>query len=320
MEVFAGFVEHVDTQAGKVIDGLDALGIRDNTIIFYIWGDNGSSAEGQNGSISELLAQNQNPQHDRAADRGRWTARRAGRARRPPRLTRCTTPAGRGRATRPSITPSSSPRTSAARATRWPLVAEAIKPDKTPRPQFHHVNDIGPTLYESRHHRAEGGGRFRAGPSTATSMVYTFDQAKAPGRKHTQYFDNNGSRGIYHDGWYACTFGPLFPWLTREPGARTWDADTGTSGSSTISPRRLHPVQRPRRLRSRAPRRDEDALPRRGEGEQGLPDRRRHLDAAASRGPHQDALTRLALRRERRRACRSSPAPGLGRVSNHVDD
>ena len=61
MEVFAGFVEHVDAQAGKVIDELDREGIRDNTLVFYIFGDNGSSAEGQNGSISELLAQNQIP-------------------------------------------------------------------------------------------------------------------------------------------------------------------------------------------------------------------------------------------------------------------
>ena len=61
MEVFAGFVEHVDAQAGKLIDELDELGIRDNTIVIYILGDNGSSAEGQNGTISELLAQNQIP-------------------------------------------------------------------------------------------------------------------------------------------------------------------------------------------------------------------------------------------------------------------
>ena len=61
MEVYAGFAEHVDAQVGKVVDELDRLGIRDNTIIFYIWGDNGASAEGQMGSISELLAQNQIP-------------------------------------------------------------------------------------------------------------------------------------------------------------------------------------------------------------------------------------------------------------------
>ena len=58
MEVFAGFVEHADVQAGRIVDELDRLGIRDNTIMLYIFGDNGSSAEGQNGTISELLAQN----------------------------------------------------------------------------------------------------------------------------------------------------------------------------------------------------------------------------------------------------------------------
>ena len=55
-------------------------------------------------------------------------------------------------------------------------------------------------------------------------MVYTFADANAPGRKHTQYFDNNGSRAIYHDGWFACTFGPLTPWLTVSPGLATWDS------------------------------------------------------------------------------------------------
>ncbi|TNF44598.1 MAG: arylsulfatase, partial [Cytophagales bacterium] len=58
MEVFAGFVEHADTQVGRVIDALEVLGEKENTLLIYIWGDNGSSAEGQNGSISELLAQN----------------------------------------------------------------------------------------------------------------------------------------------------------------------------------------------------------------------------------------------------------------------
>ena len=58
MEVFAGFTEHADHEAGRVIDELDKLGLRDNTLIFYVFGDNGSSAEGQAGSISELLAQN----------------------------------------------------------------------------------------------------------------------------------------------------------------------------------------------------------------------------------------------------------------------
>ena len=58
MEVAAGFTEHCDVQAGRIIDEIERLGHGDNTLVFYLWGDNGSSAEGQNGSISELLAQN----------------------------------------------------------------------------------------------------------------------------------------------------------------------------------------------------------------------------------------------------------------------
>src|SRR5207245_2585885 len=61
MEVAAGFAEHVDVQVGRIADEIEALGYGDNTMIFYIWGDNGSSSEGQNGTISELLAQNALP-------------------------------------------------------------------------------------------------------------------------------------------------------------------------------------------------------------------------------------------------------------------
>jgi sulfatase-like protein len=66
---------------------------------------------------------------------------------------------------------------------------------------------------------------FEQDPIDGVSMVYTFADAKTPTRKQTQYFDNNGSRGIYHDGWFACTFGPLTPWLTVSPGLATWDSN-----------------------------------------------------------------------------------------------
>ena len=72
MEVAAGFAEHVDVQVGRLVDEIERLGYGDNTLIFYIWGDNGSSGEGQNGTISELLAQNGIPttveQHIKALD------------------------------------------------------------------------------------------------------------------------------------------------------------------------------------------------------------------------------------------------------------
>jgi arylsulfatase len=108
----------------------------------------------------------------------------------------------------------------------WP---KGIKPDPAPRSQFHHVNDIVPTIYEILGvwppKLVDG---FKQDPIDGVSMVYTFANAKAPGRKKTQYFENNGSRGIYHEGWYACTFGPFIPWDT--PGSTTrlkdWNAKT----------------------------------------------------------------------------------------------
>jgi arylsulfatase len=227
MEIFAGFSEHVDVQAGKLIDELDHLGLRDNTIVFYIFGDNGSSSEGQRGSISELLAQNNiqntieqqlvalkdlgglealgSPKTDNMYHAG-WAW--AGGA--PFKGTKLLGAYFGG--------------------TRNPLVIswpKGIKPDKAPRSQFHHVNDIAPTLYEIlgiKPPKVVDG--FRQDPIDGVSMKYTFASANVSPRKRTQYFDNNGSRGIYHEGWYAGTFGPLIPWDT--PGSvervNKWDA------------------------------------------------------------------------------------------------
>src|SRR5208283_4749954 len=112
--------------------------------------------------------------------------------------------------------------------TRNPLVIswpKGIKPDRAPRSQFHHVNDIAPTLYEVIGIKPpEEVNGFKQDPIDGVSMAYTFADPTALGRKKMQYFENNGSRGIYHDGWYACTFGPLTPWLTVSPGLATWDS------------------------------------------------------------------------------------------------
>jgi hypothetical protein len=104
----------------------------------------------------------------------------------------------------------------------WP---KGIKPDHTPRAQFHHVNDIAPTIYEIvgiKPPKVVDG--FVQDPIDGVSLAYTFADAKAPGRKHVQYFDNNGSRAIYQDGWIAATFGPLVPWLPGAPGLAEWDS------------------------------------------------------------------------------------------------
>ncbi len=226
MEVFAGFVEHVDTQAGRVIDELERLGLRDNTIVFYVFGDNGASAEGQQGSISELLAQNQIPntiaQQLAALDQLGGLDALGG-----PKVDNIYHAGWAWAGDTPfqytKLIASHFGGTRNPLAVSWPA---RIQPDRTPRPQFHHVNDIVPTIYDLLQivpPRVVAG--FTQDPIDGTSMVYTFADPQAPGRKLTQYFDNNGSRGLYQDGWFACTFGPLTPWLTLSPGLATWDAN-----------------------------------------------------------------------------------------------
>jgi arylsulfatase len=225
MEVYAGFVEHVDVQAGKVIDELERLGIRDNTIVFYIFGDNGSSAEGQNGSISELLAQNQIPntveqQIEAMSKLGGLDALGG------PKMDNMYHAgwawAGGTPFQHTKLIASHFGGTRNPLAVSWPA---RITPDKTPRSQFHHVNDIAPTIYDIlgiKPPKIVDG--FEQDPIDGVSMLYTFNSASAPTHKEKQYFDNNGSRGIYYDGWFASTFGPLTPWLTVSPGLATWDS------------------------------------------------------------------------------------------------
>ncbi len=218
MEVYAGFTEHVDVQVGRIVDEVDRLGYGNNTLIFYIWGDNGASAEGQAGTISELLAQNGIPstvdQHIKALnDLGGLDVLGSSK-------TDNMYHAGWAWA---GSTPYKSTKLIAAHfggtrnpmAVRWPA---RIKPDAVPRSQFHHVNDIVPTIYEVvgiTPPKVVNG--FTQDPIHGVSLAYTFADASAKGRLRTQYFDIMGSRGVYHDGWFAGAFGPRAPWVSGLP-------------------------------------------------------------------------------------------------------
>ena len=227
MEVAAGYAEHVDVQVGRVIDEVEALGYGKNTLIFYVWGDNGSSAEGQNGTISELLAQNGIPttvkQHIAALETlggldalgtpltdNQYHAGWAWAGSTPYKGTKLL--ASHFGGTRNPM------------AVRWPA---KIKPDATPRAQFHHCNDIVPTIYELlgiTPPRTVSG--VPQDPIDGVSFAYTFDDPKAEGRLLTQYFEIMGSRAIYHDGWMACALGPRLPWVPGSPpGIREWTPD-----------------------------------------------------------------------------------------------
>jgi arylsulfatase A-like enzyme len=226
MEVFAGFVEHTDAQVGRLVDGIDQMGMRDNTIVIYIFGDNGSSAEGQNGSISELLAQNQIPntiaQQLKALEGVGGLAALGG-----PKTDNMYHAGWAWAGSTPfrhtKLVASHFGGTRNSMVISWP---KGIKHDATPRAQFHHVNDIAPTIYEILGITPpEVVSGQKQDPIDGVSMAYTFANATAPDHKTTQYFENNGSRAIYHDGWVAATFGPLVPWLTVSPGLATWDAN-----------------------------------------------------------------------------------------------
>ena len=248
MEIYAGFVEHVDVQAGKLIAELERQGIRDNTIVIYIFGDNGASAEGQNGTISELLAQNGIPNtvdQQLAALEKIGGLDALGTAKTDSMYHAGWAWAGNTPFQNTKLVASHFGGTRNPMVISWP---KGIKPDRTPRAQFSHVNDIVPTLYEvigiTPPQVVDG---FKQDPIDGVSLAYTFNDAKAPGRKHIQYFDNNGSRAIYQDGWVAATFGPLVPWLPGAPGLADWDSakDTwelydirGTSPRPTTLPRK----------------------------------------------------------------------------------
>ncbi len=227
MEVYAGYVEHADTEAGRLLDALEELGIRDNTLVFYIWGDNGSSAEGQNGTISELLAQNgiatRIEDHLRALDElggldalgtpktdNMYHAGWAWAGSTPYKATKLVASHFGGTRTPMAIA--------------WP---KAIRHDMTPRSQFHHVNDIVPTIYDVLNitppKLVDG---ITQDVIDGISLRYTFDSPDAPGRKQGQYFEVMGSRGYYRDGWMASVFGPRIPWVAGTPaGIATWNPD-----------------------------------------------------------------------------------------------
>ena len=225
MEIYAGFVEHVDVQAGKLIDELERLGVRDNTIVIYIFGDNGASAEGQNGTISELLAQNGIPntvEQQLAALEKMGGLDTLGTPKTDSMYHAGWAWAGNTPFRHTKLVASHFGGTRNPMVISWP---SRIKPDRTPRSQFHHVNDIVPTLYEVvgiRPPKVVDG--YQQDPIDGVSLAYTFADAKAPTRKKVQYFDNNGSRAIYQDGWVAATFGPLVPWLPGAPGLAEWDS------------------------------------------------------------------------------------------------
>src|SRR4029078_3089857 len=219
-EVFAGFLEHADAQIGKVVNAIERMGLRDNTLIIYVVGDNGPSGEGSlTGTLNNMKTQlglldDVSSMLKRIDEIGgplqenhypvgwcwagsspfQWMKQVASHF----------------GGTRNGLVMS------------WP---KGITDRGGLRSQFQHCIDIAPTILEVAgipEPREVNGVPQK--PIEGISMAYTFAAKNAPGRRVTQYFEMLGNRALYHDGWGAGGLQRRVPWLTS--GGASFDKDS----------------------------------------------------------------------------------------------
>jgi arylsulfatase A-like enzyme len=203
MEVYAGFLEHTDYHVGRVIDAIEEIGVLDNTIIYYIIGDNGASAEGTvNGAFNEManfngMAALETPEFmvskmDEFGSPSSYNHYAVGWAwamDTPFQWTKQVASHWGG--------------TRNGTIVHWP---SGIEERGGLRSQFTHVIDVAPTVLEAaglpEPTMVNG---VQQSPMEGTSMLYTFNDPGAPERHELQYFEMFGNRGIYYKGWSAVT-------------------------------------------------------------------------------------------------------------------
>jgi arylsulfatase A-like enzyme len=208
-EVWAAFLDMTDEEVGRLIQSIEDMGESDNTLIFYIAGDNGTSAEGgMNGLYNELAYFNREP---KASDvdfmlkyYDEW-----GSPSTYPHMSAGWAVCFDSPFTWTKQVASNYGGTRNAMAVRWP---NRIKARGELRTQWHHVIDVVPTILEAagipEPHTVNG---VPQRPLEGVSMVYTWDEQNALDRHTVQYFEMFGNRGVYYDGWFAGTI-HLIPW------------------------------------------------------------------------------------------------------------
>jgi arylsulfatase len=201
MEVYAGFGEYADTEIGRLIDAIGDTGQLDNTLVLYILGDNGTSAEGGlNGMFSEMTYFNgvQETLPDMLAHHDEW-----GGPSTYPHMAAGWAVAGDTPFSWTKQVASNFGGTRNGMVVSWP---KRVTAKGEVRSQFHHVIDVAPTVLEAAgvpEPRSVNG--TPQAPIEGVSMMYTFGDAKAPSRHQVQYFEIFGNRAIYADGWFAGT-------------------------------------------------------------------------------------------------------------------
>lgn len=210
MEVYAGFLEYADHHVGRLIDGLARLGQLDNTLIYYILGDNGASAEGTlNGTYNEMI----NFNGGAALETPEFLLQHLDKLGGPESYNHYAVGWAHAMDTPYQWTKQVASHWGGTRngtIVHWP---NGIEGKGELRTQFHHVIDVAPTILEAARlpqPLAVDGVQQR--PIEGVSMMYSFNDAKAAERHATQYFEMFGNRGIYHKGWTAVTRHKT-PWL-----------------------------------------------------------------------------------------------------------
>ena len=220
MEVYAGYLEQTDYNVGRVLNAVKQLGQLDNTLVIYIVGDNGASAEGGlMGMLNEIAGINGafedfNEVLKHQGDLGTWK-------------THNHYPVGWAHAMDAPFQwtkqiASHYGGTGNGLVISWPA---RIMDKGGIRSQWHHVIDIVPTILDvTALERAYSVNGVAQKPIEGVSMAYSFDNPTAPSARKTQYFEMMGNRGIYHEDWVACTTPARAPW---EPFAATVDVISG---------------------------------------------------------------------------------------------
>jgi arylsulfatase len=252
MEVYAGFLEYADHHVGRLLDSLKNLNLLDDTLVYYIIGDNGASAEGTlHGTYNEMI----NFNGAAALETPEFLMARLDKLGGPESYNHYAVGWAHAMNTPYQWTKQVASHWGGTRngtIVHWP---KGIKGKGEVRSQFHHVIDVAPTILELAglpQPLAVNG--VQQHPIEGVSMAYSLNDAKADERHETQYFEMFGNRGIYHKGWTAVTRHKT-PWLLIGEKVPAFDDDvwelydtnkdwTQANNLAKEMPDKLHQLQR----------------------------------------------------------------------------
>jgi len=252
MEVYAGFMEFTDHHVGRLFDALEDLGVLDDTLVYYIIGDNGASAEGTlNGTFNEMI----NFNGAASLETPEFMMERLDAFGGPDSYNHYAVGWAHALDTPYQWTKQVASHFGGTRngtIVRWPAGFDATGEIRT---QFAHVIDVAPTVLDAAglvEPTFVNG--VQQTPMQGVSMRYAFDDATAAERHETQYFEMFGNRGIYHKGWTAVTRHKT-PWLLVGEEVPAFDDDVWELYDTSVDwtqfqdlaaqePERLHELQR----------------------------------------------------------------------------